>query len=715
MGFKLSRLAQAMLATALYSTAVLAADKTDDFYIEIKGPDSHVQPQLSTAPVAPVASKKISNGRTPHPYIPERLDKTVLTTNSKIYGPVKKTDTTWAIANAIRKLYPGQGISTRRVMVALHRKNPHAFASGQLDTLLAGTRLSIPSLSEIQATVIRPATQQAATKADTVEKKNALPVDKSPSVATSTPTNSQQSPSPATVASNAVPTVALSEAAKTTIVASTSSALIDSKVSELVAGTAQQPVVSSAVSTATATAPQAESEELLAFKTENKELKDQIQKLNAQLTNLQSTVQEKDQLKQELATLQTQLQEHEKAAQVAQQEKKQAALSAPTPVKGFLAEILATPLNLLLLISLPVLAILVVLSFWLRSRAKRELAAREQEMAESTAVMMDETESDFGDLLAVDLSENNDNDVAFPDLNLQDESLIPTSISAEVESNMSQMADDVPLPPDVVPEISEDIFSAAEKPDIDLNARDENPSMEASGVEKQDFAAILSDADLAQALEADFSFSAVEPEVKTEIPEPTDSFDFDLTTVEQEDDTALASRLNLDKMMADPGLQMTEQVVSEPEGWELSADEQPTDVLTASTEPDVDLKAVHDDTEKSWLKQFEADKTADMSNDYLSIDELLAQTEKMNANEATNPDSLQPNLDIGLDEFPDMLPQHDGIDIDDDGGMGAKLDLARAYLEIDDKESAKELLLEVQETGTREQIKEAEKLLSRLA
>ena len=80
----------------------------------------------------------------------------------------------------------------------------------------------------------------------------------------------------------------------------------------------------------------------------------------------------------------------------------------------------------------------------------------------------------------------------------------------------------------------------------------------------------------------------------------------------------------------------------------------------------------------------------------------------------SNPDAIQPNLDIGLDEFPDVLPQHDGIDIDDDGGVGAKLDLARAYLEIDDKDSAKELLLEVQSSGSNEQIKEAEKLLSRI-
>lgn len=36
MGFKLSRLAQAIMAAVLCSTAAIAADKADDFYIEIK-------------------------------------------------------------------------------------------------------------------------------------------------------------------------------------------------------------------------------------------------------------------------------------------------------------------------------------------------------------------------------------------------------------------------------------------------------------------------------------------------------------------------------------------------------------------------------------------------------------------------------------------------------------------------------------------------------
>ena len=168
--------------------------------------------------------------------------------------------------------------------------------------------------------------------------------------------------------------------------------------------------------------------------------------------------------------------------------------------------------------------------------------------------------------------------------------------------------------------------------------------------------------------------------------------------------------------MADPGVQMSDQVVSEPSGWELSEEDDST-AFVATSQAGVNLREVNDDSNKPWLQQFENDqleseKAADVPDDYLSIDELLAQADKQAIN---NPDEMQANLDIGLDEYPDMLPEQGGIDIDDDGGVGAKLDLARAYLEIDDKASAKELLLEVQSQGSNEQIKEAEKLLSRIS
>ncbi len=73
------------------------------------------------------------------------------------------------------------------------------------------------------------------------------------------------------------------------------------------------------------------------------------------------------------------------------------------------------------------------------------------------------------------------------------------------------------------------------------------------------------------------------------------------------------------------------------------------------------------------------------------------------------------SFDVGLDEFPEVMPGQQGVDVDADGGVGAKLDLARAYLEIDDKSSAVELLNEVLAQGDDTQKAEAERLIKRLS
>ncbi|MNX48833.1 hypothetical protein D3C86_794260 [compost metagenome] len=100
------------------------------------------------------------------------------------------------------------------------------------------------------------------------------------------------------------------------------------------------------------------------------------------------------------------------------------------------------------------------------------------------------------------------------------------------------------------------------------------------------------------------------------------------------------------------------------------------------------------------------------ANDYVEIDKLLAEA---NASSTEQEPYQGFSLDVGLDGFPEVLPQSTGFDVDaDDGGVGAKLDLARAYLEIDDKESARELLQEAAAQGSEHQRSEAEKLLRRL-
>ncbi|WP_116472871.1 FimV/HubP family polar landmark protein [Zobellella maritima] len=71
-------------------------------------------------------------------------------------------------------------------------------------------------------------------------------------------------------------------------------------------------------------------------------------------------------------------------------------------------------------------------------------------------------------------------------------------------------------------------------------------------------------------------------------------------------------------------------------------------------------------------------------------------------------------LEVGLDEYAAVLG-HQEVDVDqDEGGIGAKLDLARAYIEIGEQGGARTLLKQALKRGTAEQQQEAKKLLQRL-
>lgn len=96
---------------------------------------------------------------------------------------------------------------------------------------------------------------------------------------------------------------------------------------------------------------------------------------------------------------------------------------------------------------------------------------------------------------------------------------------------------------------------------------------------------------------------------------------------------------------------------------------------------------------------------------YIDIDTLLKDSE------GDSQDDLYTGFefDFGLDGFPDMLNENTEIDIDDDEyAISARLDLARAYLEIDDKISAKKILMASITNSNVEERREIDKLLTRL-
>lgn len=70
---------------------------------------------------------------------------------------------------------------------------------------------------------------------------------------------------------------------------------------------------------------------------------------------------------------------------------------------------------------------------------------------------------------------------------------------------------------------------------------------------------------------------------------------------------------------------------------------------------------------------------------------------------------------MSLQDYSGISDDADVIDVDNDQGIGAKMDLARAYIEIGDNAAALELLQEVIDSGDAAQQDEAKKVMAELS
>ncbi|MCE9686844.1 hypothetical protein LZP73_11635 [Shewanella sp. AS16] len=109
----------------------------------------------------------------------------------------------------------------------------------------------------------------------------------------------------------------------------------------------------------------------------------------------------------------------------------------------------------------------------------------------------------------------------------------------------------------------------------------------------------------------------------------------------------------------------------------------------------------HEDSLASFQKE----------NGFIDIDKLLNESD----DELSDTD-LYKDVSVEMGEVEALLGNTPMIDVDDEeNAVNAKLDLARAYIEIEDKDSAKALLGEVQLDGNPRQQEEAASLLKNLA
>jgi pilus assembly protein FimV len=143
------------------------------------------------------------------------------------------------------------------------------------------------------------------------------------------------------------------------------------------------------------------------------------------------------------------------------------------------------------------------------------------------------------------------------------------------------------------------------------------------------------------------------------------------------------------------------------------------DEMLESIDFDDDLSvAEENDTDTGFDTATLLDETAQNTDvndpdteDFLDVETLL--NESLSAESEDEIDTAL-NLEFPLEPFINEQDNLKMIDVDADDGLGAKLDLAHAYIEIGEEESAKELLDEILNKGSAEQIAAVKTILDKL-
>lgn len=637
-----------------------------EFYIELRGPESSSSAPAAAAPAQPAATQPVAS--------PGR------------YGPVRSTDTLWAIAAR----HTRAPVTVQQTMVALYHLNPQAFVRGNINYLQRGARLRLPTESQARQRSPRDAEAEfrrlsrqgnrSVTRAATAPK----PAAKPQAVAQVKPKPTPAAPVVTKPAAPATVTAPVKEpspvAARPPVPAPETTAAASASAKNMASDTAAtvppesaapgltEPKAATSVAVAPTMADPARAEEMALARLQLQlmdELREQVAMSNEQLANLADNNQA---LRQRLTRLTAEVEELKQDRTVDAESE-----SAPSRA-GMSNELLSNPLNLALILTLPALLLLALFTLWWRRRVRRELAEQEQELSENSAAMMDDERNEFDELFAA---------------------------SPEPEP-MAATAPDEVLP---AQEIDEDAFARfleeqqqMEEQDAELQqpTPDEaSPASEATPpVEPapEDLSDALFDDEIA--LADTLNQAASEDTVEDVL--------FEDEMVEDDQETGdRVSNDNIDDLLFE------DEMAEDDKDPAAQVSNDSIDDLLFNPEP-----AASTEQQDAFLAPEPASPRQAADTGFVSVDDLMAEADL--SDEPSR--DFERKLDLELDDYADVLGQGQNVDIDlDEGGMGAQLDLARAYIEIDDIDSARELLNEALERGNEEQQRDAKKLLQRLA
>ncbi|PSJ47584.1 hypothetical protein C7H85_01760 [Zobellella endophytica] len=371
-------------ALALWMACSEPLSAQEEFYIELRGPESSSPAEASPQPAPATTPAQASPGR---------------------YGPIRSTDTLWSIAAR----HTRSPVTVQQTMVALYHLNPNAFVRGNINYLQRGASLRLPTQSQARQRSAREAeaefrrlSQQGnrrVTRAATAPR----PAPAAARPAPSEPVVSPPRPAPAPVVASA-PQPAAAPAAGAAV---SSTGLSQPKAA---APVAVAPVVQP-VPAAEATSP-AEAEETALARLQTQlldELREQVAMSNEQLAELANNNQA---LRQRLSQLTAEVGELKMAGATGPAA---APANTGTGLGGWLDDLLTNPLNLALVLTLPALLLLALFTLWWRSRVKRELAEQEKELSESASALMDDERNEFDELFGAELTPRDDGAPAGPE------------------------------------------------------------------------------------------------------------------------------------------------------------------------------------------------------------------------------------------------------------------------------------------------------------
>ena len=200
--------------------------------------------------------------------------------------------------------------------------------------------------------------------------------------------------------------------------------------------------------------------------------------------------------------------------------------------------------------------------------------------------------------------------------------------------------------------------------------------------------------------------SQSQPDLETEPAEDDDTFELDDAFELDDDDSELDDLslpdIDVDDVDGNDSSEEAQDASSQEPSSQEELEQKSKEELKLDN-PDLDLEALLND-----VPSVEMGGDSNGAEDFLDVEALMDDGDDTTFND---PDSQPLDLDVSLSDFTGVNDTDSVIDIDKDAGQNANLDLARAYLEMEDVDAAKELLEEVMREGSEEQKQEADTIL----